>query len=286
MIRGDVVAPGRAARLGRSPDRRPAPRRAAAAAGPALRLDRAVLRQPADGADRASSPAARSPSTRTRCTRCCARSRHRASSPASGSTLSAARKRYYRITDAGRAERARLAAELGPRLDRIARSIDAIRDEVARLMGRATASIAGARASPPRPRRSGTTRSAGPPGSTASATSSSCPTAGRRRAGSLWNSTPGGRGRVLETRDRVRAARRPDARGRGQPPARHAAGRVHARRRQREGHARARLRAQGARPADLARWTRCSCAARSPPRCAGRSPASPASGAGIWSWRP
>jgi PadR family transcriptional regulator, regulatory protein PadR len=39
-------------------------------------------------------------------------------------------KRYYRITDAGRAERARLAAELGPRLDRIARSIDAIRDEV------------------------------------------------------------------------------------------------------------------------------------------------------------
>src|SRR5215217_9600315 len=39
-------------------------------------------------------------------------------------------KRYYRITDAGRAERARLSAELGPRLDRIARSIDAIRGEV------------------------------------------------------------------------------------------------------------------------------------------------------------
>jgi PadR family transcriptional regulator PadR len=39
-------------------------------------------------------------------------------------------KRYYRITDAGRAERARLAAELGPRLDRIGRSIDAIRGEV------------------------------------------------------------------------------------------------------------------------------------------------------------
>ena len=39
-------------------------------------------------------------------------------------------KRYYRITEAGRAERARLAAELGPRLDRIARSIDAIRGEV------------------------------------------------------------------------------------------------------------------------------------------------------------
>jgi PadR family transcriptional regulator, regulatory protein PadR len=39
-------------------------------------------------------------------------------------------KRYYRITDAGRAEHARLAAELGPRLDRIARSVDAIRDEV------------------------------------------------------------------------------------------------------------------------------------------------------------
>jgi PadR family transcriptional regulator, regulatory protein PadR len=39
-------------------------------------------------------------------------------------------KRYYRITEAGRAERVRLAAELGPRLDRIARSIDSIRDEV------------------------------------------------------------------------------------------------------------------------------------------------------------
>jgi PadR family transcriptional regulator, regulatory protein PadR len=39
-------------------------------------------------------------------------------------------KRYYRITDAGRAEHARLAAELAPRLDRIARSIEAIRDEV------------------------------------------------------------------------------------------------------------------------------------------------------------
>jgi len=41
-------------------------------------------------------------------------------------------KRYYRITAAGAAERARLAAELGPRLDRIARSIDAIRAEVLR----------------------------------------------------------------------------------------------------------------------------------------------------------
>ena len=39
-------------------------------------------------------------------------------------------KRYYRITDAGRDEHARLAAELGPRLDRIARSIGAIRAEV------------------------------------------------------------------------------------------------------------------------------------------------------------
>jgi DNA-binding PadR family transcriptional regulator len=39
-------------------------------------------------------------------------------------------KRYYRITDAGRAEHARLASEIGPRLDRIARSIDAIRGEV------------------------------------------------------------------------------------------------------------------------------------------------------------
>ena len=39
-------------------------------------------------------------------------------------------KRYYRITDAGRAEHRRLRAELGPRLDRIAGSIDAIRREV------------------------------------------------------------------------------------------------------------------------------------------------------------
>ena len=50
-------------------------------------------------------------------------------------------RRFYRITDAGRAERERLAGELGPRLDRIARSIDAIRARGARLMGRATASI-------------------------------------------------------------------------------------------------------------------------------------------------
>jgi PadR family transcriptional regulator PadR len=39
-------------------------------------------------------------------------------------------RRFYRITEAGRAERERLARELGPRLDRIARSIDAIRREV------------------------------------------------------------------------------------------------------------------------------------------------------------
>ena len=41
-------------------------------------------------------------------------------------------RRFYRITDAGRAERDRLAAELGPRLDRIVRSIDSIRAEVLR----------------------------------------------------------------------------------------------------------------------------------------------------------
>jgi PadR family transcriptional regulator PadR len=38
-------------------------------------------------------------------------------------------RRYYRITPAGEAERARLAEELEPRLDRIARSIRAIRKE-------------------------------------------------------------------------------------------------------------------------------------------------------------
>jgi PadR family transcriptional regulator PadR len=39
-------------------------------------------------------------------------------------------KRYYRITAAGRAERAGRAREPGPRLDRISRSIAAIRGEV------------------------------------------------------------------------------------------------------------------------------------------------------------
>ena len=39
-------------------------------------------------------------------------------------------RRFYRITDSGRRERDRLAGELRPRLDRIAASIDAIRDEV------------------------------------------------------------------------------------------------------------------------------------------------------------
>jgi PadR family transcriptional regulator, regulatory protein PadR len=39
-------------------------------------------------------------------------------------------RRFYRVTEAGIAERDRLAAELGPRLDRIARSIDSIRGEV------------------------------------------------------------------------------------------------------------------------------------------------------------
>jgi PadR family transcriptional regulator, regulatory protein PadR len=39
-------------------------------------------------------------------------------------------RRFYRITDAGREEAGRLAAELEPRLERIGRSIDAIREEV------------------------------------------------------------------------------------------------------------------------------------------------------------
>jgi len=39
-------------------------------------------------------------------------------------------KRFYTITDAGRAEYERLRAEIAPRLDRIAESIDAIRSEV------------------------------------------------------------------------------------------------------------------------------------------------------------
>jgi DNA-binding PadR family transcriptional regulator len=39
-------------------------------------------------------------------------------------------RRFYEITEAGRRELASLAADLEPRLDRIARSIDAIRGEV------------------------------------------------------------------------------------------------------------------------------------------------------------
>lgn len=39
-------------------------------------------------------------------------------------------RRFYRITRSGRSERDRLAAELRPRLDRIAESIEAIRAEV------------------------------------------------------------------------------------------------------------------------------------------------------------
>jgi DNA-binding PadR family transcriptional regulator len=40
-------------------------------------------------------------------------------------------RRFYRATDAGRDELGRLTGELGPRLDRIAASIDAIRAELA-----------------------------------------------------------------------------------------------------------------------------------------------------------
>jgi PadR family transcriptional regulator, regulatory protein PadR len=39
-------------------------------------------------------------------------------------------RRFYRATDAGRGELERLSGELGPRLDRIAASIDAIRAEL------------------------------------------------------------------------------------------------------------------------------------------------------------
>ena len=39
-------------------------------------------------------------------------------------------RRFYRITDSGRAELERLGGELRPRLDRIAASIEAIRAEV------------------------------------------------------------------------------------------------------------------------------------------------------------
>ena len=40
-------------------------------------------------------------------------------------------RRFYRLTDAGEAERERLAAEIAPHLDAVARSVDLIRREVA-----------------------------------------------------------------------------------------------------------------------------------------------------------
>jgi DNA-binding PadR family transcriptional regulator len=39
-------------------------------------------------------------------------------------------RRFYRLTEAGEAERRRLAAELGPRLDAVATSLDLIRAEL------------------------------------------------------------------------------------------------------------------------------------------------------------
>jgi PadR family transcriptional regulator, regulatory protein PadR len=39
-------------------------------------------------------------------------------------------RRFYRLTDAGEAERRRLAVELGPRLDAVAAGIDLIRREL------------------------------------------------------------------------------------------------------------------------------------------------------------
>jgi DNA-binding PadR family transcriptional regulator len=39
-------------------------------------------------------------------------------------------RRFYRVTEAGEEERRRLVAELAPRLDRIAKSIDSIRAEL------------------------------------------------------------------------------------------------------------------------------------------------------------
>ena len=41
-------------------------------------------------------------------------------------------RRFYRLTEAGEAERARLAEEIAPHLDAVARSVDLIRQELAR----------------------------------------------------------------------------------------------------------------------------------------------------------
>ena len=99
-------------------------------------------------------------------------------------------------------------------------------------MGRVVRLDPGARAAPPTPRRSGTTRvrwAAWVDGF--APRERACPTSGRRRARCCGTAAPGGRGRVLEQVDRLRGARRPDAAGRGRAPARHPARRVPARRR-------------------------------------------------------
>ena len=100
------------------------------------------------------------------------------------------------------------------------------------------------------------------------------------------DSTPEGRGRVLETVTAYEPRGGQTLDGRGQPPARHPAGRVHARPGQREGHALARLRAQGARTRSPGSSTCCSCAARSSRRCAGRCALRPRAARRMRSWRP
>ena len=83
-----------------------------------------VLRQPAHGARRGRSPAGCWRSTRTRCTRCCARWRPRASSPGSGSTPSAARGASTASPTPARPSATACAGEAAPRLDAVGRGVE------------------------------------------------------------------------------------------------------------------------------------------------------------------
>ena len=90
-------------------------------------------------------------------------------------------RRFYRLTEAGEAERRRLAGELAPRLDAVAASLDLIRASCA-CRWAACAPASSSPASPARPRSSGTTPAAGRPSSTACTTSRASRATGRAPA--------------------------------------------------------------------------------------------------------
>ena len=116
-------------------------------------------------------------------------------------------RRFYRITGDGEAERARLAGEVAPKLDAVAASVDLIRRE---LDGEADGPRprVGRRAGADRRRRGALVRPrlAGRRSSTASGSVARVD-AGWPATGAtlIWDSRPGGRGRVVERVTRYEA---------------------------------------------------------------------------------